>query len=82
MNAKQKKAFLYYMIKKRERLTILLDNNLDNKADPTEEDITLIKEELDAMSRSDLSWANPTDLPEQIVIQSQLFSDKSSDKNE
>lgn len=52
----ENEAFLQYLIRKHERLTILLDKNLENRKDPTEADILLLKEECEAYDKTSLPW--------------------------
>lgn len=53
---RENEGFHQYLIRKHERLTILLDHNLENRKDPSEADILLLKEEYEAYVKTALPW--------------------------
>ena len=75
----QNKRFLNYLLKKHERLTIILDDNLSKGADPSEVDIELLLEEWNAFDRSTLPWAVHEDQPEEVATQGVLYADIKAD---
>lgn len=75
----QNKRFLKYLIKKHERLTMILDDNISKQADPIEDDILLLREEWDAFDNSSLPWASYEGNPDEIVTQGELYTDTTSD---
>lgn len=70
----QNKRFLNYLLKKHERLTIILDDNISKGVDPVEEDINFLLEEWRAFDNSNLAWAKHEDHPEQSVTQGELYA--------
>ena len=76
----QNRRFLNYLIKKHERLTIVLDDNLSKGVDPIEEDVQFLLEEWRAFDSSNLTWAVHEDKPEQVVTQGVLYADTKSEE--
>lgn len=70
----QNKRFLNYLLKKHERLTIILDDNISKGVDPVEEDVQFLLEEWRAFDNSNIAWAQHEDKPEQIVTQAELYA--------
>lgn len=77
---RENKKFLGFCLKLHERLTILLDDNIHNKRDPIEEDITLLNDLYSLYDTTNVSWVTDDLYQEQVVIQSTIFNDKPSDK--
>jgi hypothetical protein len=72
------KEFLNFLYKLHERLTVLLDSNLDNRLDPIEEDVQLLKELYPVYFNSVTPWANIDSKQSQSVSQKEMFSDSKS----
>ena len=74
------KEFHYYLLKKLERLTIILNYNMSRDLDPNEEDIAFLEEELVAYDNSSMKWAEEKPELCEDVIQSEIYSDSVADK--
>lgn len=77
---KESKKFQAFCLKIHERLTILFDDNIHNKHDPIEEDIMLLGELYKLYDTTTLPWVKDITEADQIVTQSELFSDVVADK--
>ena len=58
---KDNQKFHHYLQKKKERLIILLDVNLENKKDPSEDDVKFLEEEYELFDKSGVSWSDTAD---------------------
>lgn len=76
---RENKRFMAFCIKVHERLTIMFDDNLHKHIDPIEEDILLLTELYKIYDAGNLPWLKEGDDIEQIVTQSQLFTDKKTE---
>ena len=77
---KDNEKFRHYLLKKKERLIILLDTNLENKRDPSEDDIIFLEEEYELFDRSAVTWSDTVEKKEQSVSQLSLKTEEESDK--
>lgn len=66
---REDKGFYEYLIKKHEILTIMLEYNIPNNIDPSEEYIDFLKEEYVAFDTSSLPWVQHETKPVQDVSQ-------------
>jgi hypothetical protein len=73
-------AFYNYLLKKHERLTFILDNEINKNRDISEEDIKLLTEEYTAFEHSDILWAANDLRDGQEVTQLTIESDRVSEK--
>ena len=72
------KEFHYYLLKKLERLTIILNYNMSRDLDPNEEDIAFLEEELVSFDTSVMKWAEEKPEMAEEIVQAEIYTDNKS----